>query len=374
MKHVFACIIFIHGLIHILGFLKEYKLAPVSQLSGVTTMLLSRNASLIAGGCWLIACILFMITLISYYIGKGWWWIPAAAGTILSQLLIILYWNDAKWGTIANIIVSAGAIIAFAQWNFNLMVSSEVKRLYASVRQDDNTIITKDMLNGLPLPVQNWLLNSGIVGRPTVHTLRLRQRGLMRSKPEQKNWSSMQAEQYFTVDEPSFIWKANMAMIPMISITARDKYVQGKGEMNIKVLSLIPIANSSGYKVDQGTLQRYLAEICWFPSAALSPYINWEHIDAGSAKATLTYKGVSGSMLFHFNENGSITSCSANRYMSTGNDISLEKWEVRSTEHRIMDGIRIPVKSEATWKLKGGDFTWAKLEITEIEYNSKEMY
>ena len=71
----------------------------------------------------------------------------------------------------------------------------------------------------------------------------------------------MQAEQYYTVTEPSFIWKANMAMMPIISITARDKYVNGKGQMTIKALSLIPIANSSGQKVDQGTLQRYLAEI-----------------------------------------------------------------------------------------------------------------
>jgi hypothetical protein len=29
----------------------------------------------------------------------------------------------------------------------------------------------------------------------------------------------------------------------------------------------------------------------------------------------------------------------------------------------------MPVKSEVTWKLKSGDYTWYKLEITEIEYN-----
>ena len=35
----------------------------------------------------------------------------------------------------------------------------------------------------------------------------------------------------------------------------------------------------------------------------------------------------------------------------------------------IMNGMRIPYKSEITWKLKTGDCTWLKLEVTDIEYN-----
>jgi hypothetical protein len=254
------------------------------------------------------------------------------------------------------------------------MVKSEVEQLFGTVTRHDNDLITKDMLKDLPGPVENWLLNTGIVGKPVVHGLRLRQKGLMRLKPEQKKWSSMRAEQYFTVNEPSFIWKADMIMMPMLTIAARDKYVGGKGEMKIKMLALIPIANSRGEKVDQGTLQRYLAEMCWFPSGALNPYVKWKAIDSVSAKATLTYKGVSGSVVFHFDENGDVAACSADRYMGGENNASLEKWQVRSTEHRLMDDIRIPVRSEVTWKLKSGDFTWLKLEITEIQYNSKDIY
>jgi hypothetical protein len=29
----------------------------------------------------------------------------------------------------------------------------------------------------------------------------------------------------------------------------------------------------------------------------------------------------------------------------------------------------MPVKSEATWRLKDGDFTWYKLQITDIRFN-----
>jgi hypothetical protein len=323
---------------------------------------------------WLVACLLFICCAASFYFGKVWWWLPAVIAVILSQALVIIYWKDAKWGTVANLIILIGVIVGYAHSNFQVMVTSEVHKMYSSVSKRETAFITGDMPDKLPAPVKRWLTNSGIVGKREVQTLRLKQKGLMRSKPTQKRWSPMKAEQYFVIDGPSFIWKATMDLMPWISITARDKYFDGKGEIKISILSLIPIANSSGHQVDQGTLQRYLAEICWFPSAALSPYIKWDSIDDTSARATLTYKGISGVAIFHFNENGEITSCNADRYMSSGKSVSLEKWEVRSTEYGVMGGIRIPVKSEVTWKLKGGDFTWLKLEITEIDYNKRQLY
>ncbi len=53
-------------------------------------------------------------------------------------------------------------------------------------------------------------------------------------------------------------------------------FKDGKGSMIIKVLSLINVVNdSNNEKINQGTLQRYLGEITWFPTAAVSPYIKW---------------------------------------------------------------------------------------------------
>jgi hypothetical protein len=230
------------------------------------------------------------------------------------------------------------------------------------------------MLTGLPYSVQNWLLNSGIIGRQKIYALRLQQTGVMRTKPGKNKWLPMRAEQYFTIEEPAFIWRARIALMPMITITARDRYINGHGEMKIKILSLIQVANSKGHKVDQGTLQRYLAEICWFPSAALSTYIKWDTIDDSTATATMVYKGISGSVTFYFTSTGDIKRCIAERFMNSDNSASLEKWEVISKEYGFMNGIRVPVKSEVTWKLKAGDFTWLKLEITEIEYNKSLQY
>ena len=230
------------------------------------------------------------------------------------------------------------------------------------------------MLNGFPQPVQLWLVNCGIIGKEKVYSVRLKQKGLMRTKPEQTKWIETNAEQYFITNSPAFIWKVKMNMMPLVPVTGRDKFVAGKGQMTIKLFSLINVANDDGDKIDQGALQRYLAEICWFPSAALSPYIKWEAIDSTSAKATLTYKNMSGSVVFHFNEQGRLKSCTADRYKESGKNAALERWEVVITKYGVINGVKIPVNLEVTWKLKTGDFTWYKLDITEIDYNRAEMY
>jgi hypothetical protein len=165
-----------------------------------------------------------------------------------------------------------------------------------------------------------------------------------------------------------------MNMLPLVPVAGFDQFINGKGHMNIKLLSLVNMVNDEGDKIDQGALQRYLAEICWVPSAALLPYIKWEAIDAHAAKATLTYNNTSGSVVFYFNDMGDIISCVADRYKGGGEDATIEKWQVRTTEFGVRDGIRVPVKSELTWKLKEGDFTWYKLELTELQYNQPQRY
>ena len=182
-------------------------------------------------------------------------------------------------------------------------------------------------------------------------------------------WIPTRAEQYFTIDKPAFVWRVRMRMMPLIPVSGKDRYTDGHGQMLIKVFSLVDLVNEADEKIDQSALQRYLAEIAWFPSAALSAYIRWQPIDAQSAKAIMTYKGVTGSVTFHFNKSGDLTGCFAYRYKGGGKEGTLEKWVVSSKSYATINGIRIPIKSEATWKLKNGNFTWYKLEITDVSFN-----
>ena len=141
--------------------------------------------------------------------------------------------------------------------------------------------------------------------------------------------------------------------------------------MQIKIFSAINVVNEKGSKIDEGTLQRFLGEIVWFPSAALSPYIKWESIDSLSAKATMDYKGTLGSGTFYFNEQGDFVKYSALRYKGNKPDAKRYEWVIDVKEHAIMNGVKIPIKMTATWKLDEGDWTWLAMEITDIKYNTK---
>lgn len=367
-KTILFLFILVHGLIHLIGFVKGFNLAEIPAFSGKTLFPVSRAGTQVLALFWLLTCLLFLLSATGLLFHREWWWLPAVMAIVLSQLLVIIYWPDARAGTIANIILLPFVIIAGAGQSFNSMVNNEVKAIGFYHAGNVHDTIRAESIERLPYCVQKWLLRSGVVGKENVHTLYLKQKGAMCTKPGGK-WMPTGAEQYFNTDQPAFVWKARVQMMPGLVLAGRDKFLDGKGNMLIKAGALLPIVNASGEKTDQGTMLRYLGEMCWFPSAALSPYIKWEELGATEARATMAYKGMRVSGIYRFTPDGDFASFSAQRYMDDKGKISLENWYIPASEWKEMDGIRIPVKGVVTWKLKTGDFDYYKWEITEIAHN-----
>lgn len=183
----------------------------------------------------------------------------------------------------------------------------------------------------------------------------------------------MTAEQYFTMTPPAFLWHATIWPFPLVRISATDRFSEGHGNMRIKLLSVITVGNARGPEMDQGEMQRYLAEMIWFPTAWLSNAIEWQAIDAHSVKATMRESGVTASVVLHVNKQGEVTHVTADRYREEHGHYLLAPWSGQCTAYQEVDGMRIPTKIEITWHLASGDFTWFRCKITEIEYNQSEM-
>jgi hypothetical protein len=226
------------------------------------------------------------------------------------------------------------------------------------------------MISNLPVSVQKWLNSSGIIGREKIQSVYLTQKALMKMRPGQEEWLEAEAEQYIITQAPAFMWTVNIRVGPFTAVVGRDKFERGKGEMLIKVLSLLPVVNvKDNDKINEAALQRYLGEIAWFPTEALSPHIAWEKIDDLSARATMTYEGTTGSGTFYFDESGKFEKFTAMRYMGGEEDSQLKEWAIVARESADMNGINIPVNMTATWKLDNGDWTWLQLELADISYN-----
>ena len=276
-------------------------------------------------------------------------------------------------GTLLIIVILVLIILSFANIAFNSKVDQEAKYLLSTFKNETEKVITEEDLAGLPPVVEKWLRASQVIGKERIQTVRLKQKAVLRTKPNQP-WMSTEAVQYFTVDNPGFIWKAKVKAAPFIHLAGRDKYEQGKGHMLIKLLSLINVADAKGPEIDQGAMLRYLVETIWFPTAALSNYITWEEVDNQSAKATISSGGISASGVFSFNEKGEVVNFIAKRYMEEDGKYSLETWSTPIKEYKEFNGVRIPSKGEIIWKLSSGDFNWFKCEITDIEYNKIDIY
>ena len=127
-------------------------------------------------------------------------------------------------------------------------------------------------------------------------------------------------------------------MNSLLIFQGRDKFQNGKGGMLIKMNFLINIVNEQDEKLDEGTLQRYLGEMVWFPSLALSPFVTWEQINDTTAKA------------------------------------KRHDWTMIISDYKIFEGIKVPSIMTSTWKLDEGDWTWFKLEVTDIRYNKNASH
>jgi hypothetical protein len=366
IKYIFAAIILLHGLIHFMGFAKAFNFGNITQLS--------KDISKPQGFFWLVTAILFMIAVVLYLLSKENWPIIIIIAAIISQVLIFFAWHDAKFGSIANLLALMIAIPCYANNRFDKMAGSEAKLMMSRIPNAHTVIINKEMLVSLPPIVQKWLTTSGIIGKEMINTVRLKQKGEMRTKLDGK-WMPFDATQYFATDEPAFVWTTDVQMMPLVTLKGRDKLENGKGTMVIKLLALYKVANATNtQKINSATLIRYLAEMSWFPTAALSNYMKWEAIDSVSAKATMTVEGQTVSGIFRFTENGDMIGFEADRYYGTDANAILETWVVETEAWKDFEGIRIPYKSKVTWKLKGGDFNWAKMEITDLEFNKTDLY
>jgi len=351
----------IHGVIHLLGFVKAFHLQEIKAL----TLPISKTM----GTLWLAASLLFIIYALSLSLGHKYSWILGVTAVVLSQFVIILFWSDAKWGTVPNLILLLAVLISWGGFQFEQKIKRETQQILSQVSLTETNIVSEEDIANLPHPVKQWMSTNGILGREEIKPVQLKQKARMKMNPEQKDWKTATATQLITTESPAFIWTVDMKMSPFLHITGRDKYAEGSGEMLIKLFSLFTVAHEKGPKIDEGTLQRFLGEMVWCPSLALSPFIEWQEIDEFSSKATMKYGGVSGSGVFHFNENGDFTKYVALRYRGNAEDAKRIPWILTVDEYRQFNNIKVPSEMKATWELEDESWTWLELEILDLKTN-----
>jgi hypothetical protein len=168
-----------HGLIHLLGAAKGFGLADVSQLT--------EPIGVLGGVLWLLAAVLVLIA--AAFLATGaptWWWAIALGAAAVSQVAIATSWNDARAGTIVNLILVLGAGYGFAAEgpsSFHAQYRERASQALSDVNPSAAVVDEADLAD-LPKPLAAYIRRSGAVGQPRVVSFHADFHGRIRSGPD----------------------------------------------------------------------------------------------------------------------------------------------------------------------------------------------
>jgi hypothetical protein len=344
-----------------MGFAKAFHYGDVKNL----TLPISKPA----GSLWLLTAFLFITTAVLYLLKKESWMFIAFPAILLSQVLIIMVWKDAKWGTIANVIILIVSFLSFTTWRFEQQYKANVKRLLQKTSFDAK-LVTEADLQHLPQPVQLYLRYSGVVGKPYPHNMYVKFNGEMRSRG--KDYFPFTSEQYNFFNEPTrlFFMKGKMFGI---TVPGYHHYENKQARMNIKLFGLIDIVNIQSPELTKGETVTVLNDMCLMaPASLLNKQIEWEAIDSLKSKIIFTNGNIKVSAVLYFNEKGQLIDFISNDRYET----NINQWLPFSTpvsEYQPMNGMNLLSYGEAIWHYTDTAFTYGRFQVKTIEYNTTTM-
>jgi hypothetical protein len=267
------------------------------------------------------------------------------------------------------VILITGLILAIfiaGKINLSAKFMREVTELFAQSENISDQTFHKSQLDSLPEPVQRYFNRVLKDGQPYISYARIKHNGQFKTGPD-KSWIDIRGEQYATTGRPGFIWKGTTSMF-----VARDMYISDKGRLIATLFSIYNVVDAKGEKYNEGELLRWLGESVLYPTNFLpGDRLQWSPIDVNTANLTFNYKEHSLSFKMMFNDLGEIIEMETKRYMG---DEGLETWVIKASGYRELNKVFIPTVFEVLWRLKTGDFSYAKFNITEVEYNKPEKF
>jgi hypothetical protein len=199
-------------------------------------------------------------------------------------------------------------------------------------------------LSGLPTAVQRYLEHAIAFETRLALSVRLQMHGEIKLK----RWFPFTAEQVIRWDR-GMIWRATVRMYG-IPIRGFDRLIDGEGEMQWKVLGIIPLMTAAGSDITRSAAGRVHAETVWLPSVLCHEDVTWTAPESSRAHACFAVEGERAELELTIDDIGRLQS------------VKLRRWgNPDSTEYRYadfgglvetedtFDGYTIPTRLRVGW-------------------------
>jgi len=227
------------------------------------------------------------------------------------------------------------------------------------------SMVRNNDLEHLPALIKDWLYAVGVVDSPVINHVQLHQSGKMKLDPED-DWLVPTAKQTINVPETAYVWDVKL---PKFYTLGRDVFHEGRAEMRIHALGLIPVVNEKNHtKLNESALHRFLLEMVWYPSFALSENLTWEPLNDTQVNVTLSKFDMHVSAIFTF-EDGLLRKVEAMRYKDVDDDSERLLCVGTIDAYEKHDQWLIPTQLDVTWMMDDTAFTWYKIDVTDITFN-----
>jgi len=366
MRGVFMAILSIHAVVHFMGAAKGFGWAELPQLA--------QPVSRLAGAAWLAAGLMLLAAAATFIAVPRWWWIVGSVGVALSQVMVVSAWSDAKFGTVANVLVLAASIHGFASngpMSLRGRYERETQALLQRHSDVETPMVTDADLLGLPEPVACYLRRSGVVGQPRAKNFRAVWKGRIRGKPDDA-WMEFTAEQhnFLSDDTRLFFMDARRAGLP---VDVLHRFADGQASMKVKLASLLPLVDVSGPQPTRAETVTLLNDMSILaPSSLLRDDLTWTPVDDHSARAGFTVGPNTVHAVLKFDDDCDLVDFVSDDRLaleSDGKTFSPQRWSTPLRDHRSFGPLRVAGGGEGRWHPPEGDYTYLELDLVELQPN-----
>lgn len=266
-------------------------------------------------------------------------------------------------GVVAALALGAVAAATIGGNRIRARYDAEKADLLRQGRETRPTQVDTAAVAQLPAPVRRYLDVTHSLDRPGLRVAVLQQRGSLRSAADAP-WMPFEAEQVYTMDPPGFVWLARAQMAGALSLWARDKFVGEKGEMLIRLLGFITVADAKGPTLDQGAGLRYWGEIIAFPEMVTHPDLQWEAIDERRARMQIKQGGLAMQADVEFDDAGYPITIRAERYRDVDGASILTPWSGHCRDWQDFGDRMFPTQWVSVWHTPEGDLEAVRIDVT----------
>ena len=362
MRTAFNGLLILHGLVHLLGFVKSFGFAKLAQLRQPITRPL--------GLLWLGAGLL---TLSSAFVPAHAFWQVGALAIVLSSAAICCSWHDAKLGLAANAIVLLGVVYSFASagpLSFAASFRHDVAQILPS--SGASPLVSEADLAPLPASVQRYLRLTGSVGQPRIVSFRAHWTGRMRGSASEP-WMPFHAEQVNTVGAlPArlFAMKATMKGLP---VDVYHRFIGDSASFRVRLLSLFTMVDARGPVMDKSETVTVLNDLCVLaPAALIDSALRWESSSAASANVVFRRGTHTVRATLHFNARGELVDFVSDdraRAAPDGKTFTRERWSTPLRDYRDFGPRRLGSRAKALTHAPRGTFAYGEFALSSIDYN-----